>query len=222
MIGENLRDNLLRRQAGFRSTMITHQIGKAGNRAVEAIVRAFAASRINPNFLTFIGMAINAVAAYLFAQDYFRWAGATIILAGIFDLTDGRVARFTGRVTPFGGFFDSVMDRYSDLILLIGLLVYYGRVNRFGYVTLVAVAMIGSVMVSYTRARAENMIPSCKVGFLERPERVVLLIIGALSDRMEAVLWVIAVMSNFTVIHRMVHTWQEARRLAQQTSQRQA
>ncbi len=202
--------------------MITHQIGKAGNRAVEAIVRAFAASRINPNFLTFIGMAINAVAAYLFAEDYFRWAGATIILAGIFDLTDGRVARFTGRVTPFGGFFDSVMDRYSDLILLIGLLVYYGRVNRFGYVTLVAVAMIGSVMVSYTRARAENTIPSCKVGFLERPERVVLLIIGALSDRMEAVLWVIAVMSNFTVIHRMVHTWQETRQLTSQTEKRQA
>jgi phosphatidylglycerophosphate synthase len=194
--------------------MITHQIGKAGNRAVEAIVRAFAASRINPNFLTFIGMAINAVAAYLFAWDYFRWAGLTVILAGIFDLTDGRVARFTGRVTPFGGFFDSVMDRYSDLILLIGLLVYYGRVSRFTYVTLVAVAMIGSVMVSYARARAENMIPSCKVGFLERPERVVLIIIGALTNRMEPVLWVIAILSNFTVIHRMVYTWQETRRLA--------
>lgn len=196
--------------------MITHGIGKAGNAAVEAIVQAFAASRINPNVLTFIGMAINAVAAYLFAWDYFRWAGVTVILAGIFDLTDGRVARFTGRVTPFGGFFDSVMDRYSDLVLLIGLLVYYGRVNRFAYVTLVAVAMIGSVMVSYVRARAENLIPSCKVGFLERPERVVLIIIGALSGRMEPVLWVIAVLSNLTVIHRCVHTWQETRRLASQ------
>jgi phosphatidylglycerophosphate synthase len=200
--------------------MITHQIGKAGNAAVEAIVRTFAATRINPNVLTFIGMAINALAAYLFAYDYFRWAGVTVILAGIFDLTDGRVARFTGRVTPFGGFFDSVMDRYSDLILLIGLLVYYGRVNRFAYVTLVAVAMIGSVMVSYARARAENLIPSCKVGFLERPERVVLIIIGALADRMEPVLWVIAVLSNLTVIHRMVHTWQETRRLAGQSRQR--
>jgi phosphatidylglycerophosphate synthase len=196
--------------------MITGQIGKAGNKAVEGIVRAFAASRINPNLLTFIGSAINAVAAYLFATDYFRWAGLTVILAGIFDLTDGRVARHTGRVTPFGGFFDSVMDRYSDLVLLIGLLVYYGRVNRFGYVTLVAVAMIGSVMVSYSRARAENLIPSCKVGFLERPERVVLIIIGALGDRMEAVLWVIAVLSNLTVVHRVVHTWHETRRLEQQ------
>jgi phosphatidylglycerophosphate synthase len=201
--------------------MITHEIGKAGNRAVEGIVRAFAASRINPNVLTFIGMAINAVAAYLFAYDYFRWAGATVILAGIFDLTDGRVARFTGRVTPFGGFFDSVMDRYSDLVLLIGLLVYYGRVNRFTYVTLVAVAMIGSVMVSYARARAENSIPSCKVGFLERPERVVLIIIGALSGRMEPVLWVIAVLSNLTVVHRMAHTWHETRRLAGQNNKLQ-
>lgn len=201
--------------------MITHEIGKAGNRAVEGIVHGFAASRINPNVLTFIGMAINGAAAYLFAYGFFGWAGATVILAGIFDLTDGRVARYTGRVTPFGGFFDSVMDRYSDLVLLIGLLVFYGRVNRFTYVTLVAVAMIGSVMVSYARARAENSIPSCKVGFLERPERVVLIIIGALSGRMEPVLWVIAVLSNLTVIHRMVHTWQETRRLAGPDKQRQ-
>lgn len=194
--------------------MVTRQIGRAGNRAVDEIVRAFAASHINPNLLTFIGMAINALAAYLFAQNQFRWAGGTVIVAGIFDLTDGRVARFTGRVTPFGGFFDSVMDRYSDLVLLIGLLVYYGRINRFGYVTLVAVAMIGSVMVSYARARAEQLIPSCKVGFLERPERVVLMIIGALSGRMEAVLWVIAVLANLTVIHRVVFTLQQSRRLA--------
>ena len=194
--------------------MITHQIGRAGNLAVEAIVRAFAVSRIHPNLLTFIGSAINGLAAYLFAYDYFRWAGATIILASIFDLTDGRVARSTGQVTAFGAFFDSVMDRYSDLVLLIGLLVYYGRVNRFSMVTLVAVAMIGSGMVSYTRARAENLIPSCKVGFLERPERVVLLIIGALTHRMEAVLWVIAVLSNWTVVHRCVYTWRETQRLA--------
>ncbi len=193
--------------------MITHQIGSAADRAVEAIVRAFAVSRIHPNLLTFVGSAINGLAAYLFGYGYFAWAGATVIVAGIFDLTDGRVARVTGRVTPFGGFFDSVMDRYSDLVLLIGLLVYYGRVNRYGYVTLVAVAMIGSVMVSYARARAETLIPSCKVGFLERPERVVLIIIGALANRMEAVLWVVAVLSNLTVVHRVIYTWRETRRL---------
>jgi CDP-diacylglycerol--glycerol-3-phosphate 3-phosphatidyltransferase len=196
--------------------MVTRQIGETLDHVLAAIVRAFAASGINPNFLTFIGFSINLLAAYLFAYGYFRWAGATIILAGIFDMADGRVARITGRVTPFGGFFDSVMDRYSDLCLLIGLLIYYGRVNRYFYVSLVAVAMIGSVMVSYARARAETLIPSCKVGFLERPERVVLIIIGALFDRMAPVLWLIAVLSNVTVIHRILHTRQEARKLAAQ------
>jgi len=193
--------------------VVSEKIGDTLGRVLDAIVRGFAASRVNPNFLTFIGFGINLLAAYLFAYGYFRWAGLTIILAGVFDMTDGRVARLEGRVTPFGGFYDSVMDRYSDLCLLIGLVIYYGRINRFQYVSLVAVAMIGSVMVSYTRARAENVIPSCKVGFLERPERVVLIIIGALFDRMAPVLWLIAVLSNVTVIHRIIHTRQEARKL---------
>ena len=140
-------------------------------------------------------------------------AGAVIIGAGLFDMVDGRVARETNRVTRFGGFFDSVLDRYSDLGLLIGLLVWYGSIGRFSYVVLTAVAMIACVMVSYVRARAENSIPMCKVGFMERPERVVLVIIGALFDRMAPVLWIIAVLGNLTVIHRMVFTWQEAERL---------
>ena len=194
--------------------MVTQKIGDTLKHVLDAIVRAFVRTGINPNFLTFIGFSINLVAAYLFAFGYFPWAGATIFLAGIFDMTDGRVARLAGRVTPFGGFFDSVMDRYSDLCLLIGLLIYYGRISRFLYVSLVAMAMIGSVMVSYTRARAESLIPSCKVGFLERPERVVLIIIGALFDRMAPVLWLIAVLSNVTVIHRILYTRQEARRAA--------
>jgi CDP-diacylglycerol--glycerol-3-phosphate 3-phosphatidyltransferase len=194
--------------------MLTRQIGQACNYLIRAIVRPFAASGINPNVLTVIGFAINVLAAYLFAYGYFRWAGAIVFLAGLFDMLDGRVARLSNRVTPFGGFFDSVLDRYSDLCLMIGLLVFYGRINRFWYVTLVALVMIGSVMVSYTRARAENLIATCKVGFLERPERMVLIIIGAVFDRMAPVLWVIAVLSTLTVIHRVVYTWQESRKLA--------
>jgi CDP-diacylglycerol--glycerol-3-phosphate 3-phosphatidyltransferase len=193
--------------------MLTNVIGRACSLLLGAIVRVFVACHINPNALTVFGFLLNLVAAYLFAYGYFRWAGGTIILAGLFDMLDGRVARLSNRVTPFGGFFDSVLDRYSDLCLMIGLLVFYGRVNRFWYVTLVAFVMIGSVMVSYARARAENLIPSCRVGFLERPERTVLLIIGAMFDRMAPVLWVIAVLSTTTVIHRMVYTWQEIRRL---------
>ena len=194
--------------------MITKQIGVGFSYLWRAIIKGFSKAGIDPNILTFIGFVINVCAAYLFAYGYFRWAGVTIFLAAIFDLTDGPVARLTKRVTPFGGFFDSVLDRYSDLILLIGLLIYYGRINRFWYVTLVAGAMIGSVMTSYTRARAENLIRSCKVGFLERPERIVLILIGAFLDRMAPVLWVIVVLSNITVLHRVLHTYHESQRLA--------
>jgi len=180
---------------------------------LDTIVRWLALSRINPNVLTFMGLVINIWAAWLFAQGKFRWAGVVVIGAALFDMVDGRVARATSRVTRFGGFFDSVLDRYSDLALYMGLLVYYASINRPFYIVLTAIVMTGSVMTSYTRARAENMIPKCKVGFLERPERVVLIIIGALFDRIPQVLWVIAVLSNITVTHRMIYTWQEARRL---------
>ncbi|HWF08465.1 MAG TPA: CDP-alcohol phosphatidyltransferase family protein [Bryobacteraceae bacterium] len=192
---------------------ITGAIGAFFGRIIKAIVTALALSRVHPNVLTFIGLLINIWAAFLFAAGKFRWAGVVVIGAGLFDMVDGRVARETNRVTRFGGFFDSVLDRYSDLGLLVGLLVFYASINRYFYVVLTAIVMTGTVMVSYTRARAENTIPGCKVGFLERPERVVLIIIGALFNRMAQVLWVIAVLSNITVIHRMIYTWQEAKRL---------
>ena len=192
----------------------TRAIGVVFGAIIDRIVRWLALSRIHPNVLTFIGLVINIWAAWLFVpQGSFRWAGVVVICAGLFDMVDGRVARATSQVTRFGGFFDSVVDRYSDLALYMGLLVYYASINRFFYIVLTAVVMTGSVMVSYTRARAENTIPKCKVGFLERPERIVLIIIGALFDRMAAVLWVIAVLSNLTVIHRMIYTWREATRL---------
>lgn len=191
----------------------TRAIGLGANKIIRLIVRGLALSKINPNVLTFLGLLINGVAATFLAMGQFRKAGLIIIFAGLFDMVDGRVARATNQVTRFGAFFDSVLDRYSDLALLIGLLVYYGTISRPAYVVLTAIVMTASVMISYSRSRAENIIPTCKVGFLERPERVVLLIIGALFDRMAPVLWVIAVLGNLTVIHRMIFTYQEAKRL---------
>lgn len=191
----------------------TRAIGTVCNKIIVLIVRALALSRIHPNVLTFVGLLINIFAAVLLGQGKFRAAGGVIIGAAIFDMVDGRVARETNQVTRFGGFFDSVLDRYSDLGLLMGLLVWYASIERYFYVVLTAVVMTGSVMVSYTRARAENVIPLCKAGFAERPERIVLLIIGALFDRMAPVLWVIAVLSNLTVIHRMIFTWRETSEL---------
>jgi CDP-diacylglycerol--glycerol-3-phosphate 3-phosphatidyltransferase len=198
----------------------TSAVGKTCGKLLHAIVRGLSLTRISPNVLTFIGLVINIVAAVLFGyanaenqRRLFIYAGLVIIGAGIFDMVDGRVARATGQVTTFGAFFDSVIDRFSDVALFFGLLVYYARANRFFYVVLVALVMTGSVMVSYTRARAESLIPKCKVGFMERPERVVLVIIGALFNRMAPVLWVLAVLSHITVIHRIWFTYQETRRL---------
>ncbi|PSH04220.1 MAG: CDP-alcohol phosphatidyltransferase family protein [Acidobacteria bacterium] len=207
----------------------TSAVGKYCGIVLYKIVDSLALTRISPNMLTFIGLLINIAAALFFGfassdnnqARRFVYAGLVIIGAGIFDMVDGRVARATNQVTLFGAFFDSVIDRYSDVAIFFGLLVYYARANRFFYVVLVAFVMTTSVMVSYTRARAESLIPTCKVGFMERPERIVLVIIGALFNRMAPVLWVLAVLSTVTVIHRIRFTYvqstaceAEARRIA--------
>ena len=195
----------------------TNAVGNTCGVLLYKIVDGLALTRISPNALTFIGLLINVIAACFFGfasadndqAAMFRYAGLVIIGAGIFDMVDGRVARATNQVTEFGGFFDSVMDRYSDVALFFGLLVYYARANRFFYVVMVAFVMTSSLMVSYTRARAENMIKQCKVGFMERPERIVLVIIGALWNVMAPVLWVLAVLSTITVIHRIRYTYEQ-------------
>jgi CDP-diacylglycerol--glycerol-3-phosphate 3-phosphatidyltransferase len=191
--------------------MITKAIGTGSRWLLDKIVGALAATGINPNLLTLIGLVVNFWAAVLFATGLFKTAAIVIFFAGFLDMLDGQVARRQNRVTAFGAFYDSTLDRYSDMALYMGLLVYYAVNGRTSYVILGAVATAGSVMVSYARARAESLIPLCKVGFMERPERMVLLIIGGLFDRMAPVLWVIAIVSTITVIHRIVYTWQEMR-----------
>src|SRR5947209_2132847 len=206
----------------------TSAFGRACGVLLHAIVRGLALAHISPNVLTFLGLVINAVAAVLFGMAtpenhvrMFFYAGLVIIGAGIFDMVDGRVARATNQVTTFGAFFDSVIDRYSDVALFFGLLVYYARANRFFYLLIVAFVMTSSVMVSYTRARAEELDGSCKVGFMERPERVVLVMIGGLFARwgaMAPVLWVLAVLSTTTIIHRIIYTYQQTRILDEKTA----
>jgi CDP-diacylglycerol--glycerol-3-phosphate 3-phosphatidyltransferase len=192
----------------------TSAFGRACGVLLDAIVSWLALARINPNVLTFLGLVVNTIAAFLFGYAngdnqarMFRYAGLVIIGSGFFDLVDGRVARASNQVTRFGGFFDSVIDRYSDASQFFGLLVFYSRGDRFFYVVLTAFVMVSAIMVSYTRARAESLIGSCRVGFMERPERLVLVIIGALFNRMAPVLWLIAVLSTITVIHRIRYTY---------------
>jgi CDP-diacylglycerol---glycerol-3-phosphate 3-phosphatidyltransferase len=189
----------------------TGAIGTGSKWAIDRIVWALAATGINPNLLTFLGLVVNFVAAGNFAVGNFRTGAVIVFVAGFLDMLDGQVARRQNRVTAFGAFYDSTLDRYADMALYMGLLVYYSVSGRTPYVILAAVATAGSVMVSYARARAESLIPLCKVGFMERPERLVLLVIGGLFNRMAQVLWVIAIVSTLTVIHRIFFTWQETK-----------
>ncbi|MBN2317776.1 MAG: CDP-alcohol phosphatidyltransferase family protein [Acidobacteria bacterium] len=189
--------------------MISDAIGRGGKFILNKIVRPLTLLKINPNILTFTGVLISLWAAFEFGYGSLRKGGLIIILAGLFDMLDGEVARVSRTETRFGAFYDSVIDRYSDIIILQGLLVYYARHQMLGYVVLVGVVIMGAVLTSYTRARAESLIPSCKVGFMERPERIVLLIIGGLALRMEAVLWILATLGNWTVISRIYYTWKE-------------
>jgi CDP-diacylglycerol--glycerol-3-phosphate 3-phosphatidyltransferase len=189
--------------------MISSVIGRSAKFILDLIVGVLSRLQINPNILTFTGVVISFWAAWNFGYGEMRRGALIVILAGLFDMLDGEVARVSRSVTRFGAFYDSVIDRYSDIILLQGLMVWYAREQRLGYVVLVGIVFMGAILTSYARARAESLIPTCKVGFMERPERIVLLIIGGLADRMEAVLWVLAVLGNWTVFDRIYYTWKE-------------
>jgi CDP-diacylglycerol--glycerol-3-phosphate 3-phosphatidyltransferase len=198
--------------------MLSNAIGRGGKYILDKIVSILTLIKINPNILTFLGVLISLWAAFMFGYGSLFWGGWVIILAGLFDMLDGAVARVSRSETRFGAFYDSVIDRYSDVIILQGLLVYYARHQMLGYVVLVGVVIMGAMLTSYTRARAESLIPSCKVGFMERPERIVLLIIGGLANRMEAVLWILAILGNWTVISRIYYTWKELPKPKQSSS----
>jgi phosphatidylglycerophosphate synthase len=201
------------------SRTVSSKLGALASPILEALVRALA--HVSADVLTMTGLALTGVASAFFAAAggpgyvspaVLRVGGVIALVASVFDMLDGRVARLRGRETKFGAYLDSTMDRYSDMLLYLGLLVLYARLERTGLMVLVWVAAFGSFMTSYARARAESLIPRCPVGLLERPERVVLVIVGALLNRMVAVLWVVAILSNITAIQRVVYTYVELKR----------
>jgi CDP-diacylglycerol--glycerol-3-phosphate 3-phosphatidyltransferase len=178
-------------------------------------------AHVSPDVLTITGLVLNCVACAFFAfagtvhysnPTMLRLGGVVTFFAAIFDMLDGRVARLRGRETKFGAFLDSTMDRYSDMLLYMGLMILYARMDKTPHMVLVWVAAFGSFMTSYARARAESLIPKCTVGFMERPERIVALILGALTNSMSVVLWIIAVFSNLTALQRIIYTYVELKR----------
>ena len=189
----------------------TGLIGRICMFPLRAIIATCVALKIHPNVLTFVGVLINVAAAVALGLGRFVLAGVIMVVANIFDFIDGKVAVELIAVSLFGGFWDSVIDRFSDISLFIGLIYLYSLKERTDYVMITALAMMFTVTTSYTRARAESIIKKCKVGFMERPERIVLFMIGAFTNRMAAVLWIILVLSVFTVADRIILTYRELR-----------
>ena len=182
-------------------------IGAACMLPLRLIISASVALGIHPNVLTLIGVLVNVWAAWALAVDRFVLAGVIMICANIFDFIDGKVAHITGKQSEFGAFWDSTLDRFSDIALFLGLIYLYSDLRRTDYVMVSALGLMFSIMTSYARARAESLIEKCKVGFMERPERIVLFMIGAFTDRMAAVMWVILVLSIITVANRIHYTY---------------
>src|SRR5712691_2128178 len=191
----------------------TGVIGAACMYPLRAIIRLCVALRVHPNTLTLIGVIVNVGAAWALGFGRFILAGVIMIVANIFDFIDGKVAHELHLQSRFGAFWDSTLDRFSDLALLTGLIFLYSKLGRSDYVMVAALTLIFSIMTSYARARAESLVDKCKVGFMERPERIVLVILGAFTNRMAAVLWVILVLSILAVANRIYYTYLELNRL---------
>ena len=201
------------------SAMLSENIREYWISTIQPLYEFFGNFAIHPNFLTIVGLVLSVLAGLFFSKGWFFLAGWTMLIAGTFDILDGQYARATGQVTRYGAYFDSVMDRYAEIFIFVGLAVYY----RSSYVLIVVLmALMGSIMVSYTRARAEGLGVQCKVGVLQRPERIVIIAFGAIFTSIfhmmhEAfhfdlgeipfviVLCFIAAIANYTAMERLRH-----------------
>jgi len=197
---------------------------------ITPVVNFFVTRAVNPNLFTTLGFIVSLISAGLFILGYPRWGGALVLLSGTFDIIDGKVARATNQATKFGALYDSTLDRYAEVVVFFGLAYFFDRDPstflktlesswRMVGVIAVCVALGGSMMVSYVRARAEGLGMQCKVGIMQRPERIVLLGFGAIIHEAALMIAVglIAALSNFTAIQRLLHVRNEERRL--QTAQ---
>ena len=174
---------------------------------LDPVARLIGRTGVSPNVVTLVGASLNLGVAWVLAQGYMRIGGLLVPLVALFDALDGTLARLTGKRSRFGAFLDSTMDRFSEAILFLGLLFFYSQSGAGREVILIYATIVGSLMVSYTRARAEGLGLDCKVGLLTRFERAVVLIIALVLDQVSIGLWVLAILTNFTALQRMYHVW---------------
>lgn len=181
-------------------------------------VKLLARTPVTPNTLTWLGFLITAGAAALIATEHIFAAGFVVLVAGVFDMLDGALARMTNRVTPFGGILDSTLDRVSEAVLLLALLAVFAREQEVAESLLVGIVLFGSLMVSYLRSRIEAMGIDCKIGLFTRPERVIILALGLLLSQFEyaliTTLAIIAVFSFITAGQRLYHAWRQIKEQA--------
>ena len=189
--------------------MIGNKIGHKLDPYLLGVLKIFLDERSNPNVFTLMGFIATLIASFLIIKELWLMAGLMIILSGLFDLFDGVVARNLNKVTAFGGFLDSVLDRYSDLFLLLAFLIYYLKRGNSDLVILTSFVSIGTVLIPYARARAEAAQISCSIGLMERAERTILLSVGVLLNWMEPILWILAILTHFTVLHRIYYVWKK-------------
>jgi CDP-diacylglycerol--glycerol-3-phosphate 3-phosphatidyltransferase len=178
-----------------------------GRPVLETVARVLARWNVSPDLVTFIGLILTIGVGILAGLGEIRWAGIVYVFAALCDAIDGTLARVGGKGSRFGAFLDSTIDRFEESIVFLGLSVYYAQVGGVYEIPLILVAAIGSLMVSYTRARAEALGVSCKVGFMTRVPRVLIMIAGMILDQVLIALILIAVTSLFTAFHRLYHVW---------------
>jgi CDP-diacylglycerol--glycerol-3-phosphate 3-phosphatidyltransferase len=167
---------------------------------------------INPNSFTLAGLIITSMAAVAFIMGYLRLGGFLILLGGLCDTIDGSLARFANKATHFGAMFDSAVDRYSEFVMFFGMVVYFVMLKDYPTSVVVFFALCGSIMVSYSRARAESLGFDSRVGIMQRPERIVFLGLGALINpgALKFAIWLVAIFANFTAFQRIRHAYKQS------------
>jgi len=193
--------------------MISAILGHELDRPLSWLIKNTVLERVHPTALTLIGLLVNLIAAAAIIAGYWKSAALLILVAGFFDMLDGATARTLRKTSHFGGFIDSVIDRYSDMSLLIALIIFYALQGKIFMVSLCSIASLGTVLIPYTRAKAEALIPECKVGLMERAERILLLAAGTFFNSMEIIMWLMALFTHLTVFHRIYYTWKETQKL---------
>jgi len=190
--------------------MLRQLIGDKTEKLLSRLASFLHQKKITPNMLTLTGLLINVIGAYCYANGFIVAGGLVIILAGLFDMLDGAVARAGNIVSKLGAFTDSVVDRYSDFIIFSGVLAWYARAGDVGGTFLVLIIITGAFLVSYVRARAELVIDKCAVGFMERPERIIILAAGSLFNFFTFALWFLAIATHLTALYRIYYTCEQS------------